>query len=51
MEKYYDFGPTFASEKLDENDGIKISKETVRGIGSLDRGNNQKMAYMETKER
>ena len=31
-EKYYDFGPTFASEKLDENDGIKLGKETIRGI-------------------
>ena len=31
-EKYYDFGPTFASEKLDENHGIQINKETVRGI-------------------
>ncbi len=31
-EKYYDFGPTFATEKLDEIHGIKIGKETVRGI-------------------
>jgi len=31
-EKYYDFGPTFASEKLDENHDIKINKETVRQI-------------------
>jgi len=30
--KYYDFGPTFASEKLEEDDKIKISKEKVRGI-------------------
>jgi hypothetical protein len=29
-EKYYDFAPTFASEKLLENHGIKLSKETVR---------------------
>ncbi len=29
---YYDFGPTFASEKLFENHDIKISKETVRAI-------------------
>lgn len=28
--KYHDFGPTFASEKLLENEGIKVSKETVR---------------------
>lgn len=32
QEKYYDFGPTFASEKLDENHNIKINKETLRGI-------------------
>jgi len=31
-EKYYDFGPTFASEKLEENHGIEINKETVRSI-------------------
>jgi len=31
-EKYYDFGPTFAAEKLDEDDKIKIGKETLRGI-------------------
>ncbi len=31
-EKYYDFGPTFATEKLDEIHKIKIGKETVRGI-------------------
>ena len=31
-EKYYYFGPTFASEKLDELDGIKIGKETIRII-------------------
>lgn len=29
-EKYYYFRPTFASEKLNENHDIKISKETVR---------------------
>lgn len=29
-EKYYDFGPTFASEKLEENHNIKINKESVR---------------------
>jgi predicted DNA-binding protein (UPF0251 family) len=29
---YEDFGPTFASEKLWERDGIKVSKETVRQI-------------------
>lgn len=29
-EKYYDFGPTFATEKLDEDDGIKLGKETIR---------------------
>jgi hypothetical protein len=31
-EKYYDFGPTFASEKLEEDHNISISKETIRGI-------------------
>lgn len=31
-EKYYDFGPTLAAEKLGENDNIKLGKETVRGI-------------------
>ncbi|MEK9130171.1 MAG: helix-turn-helix domain-containing protein, partial [Patescibacteria group bacterium] len=31
-EKYYDFGPTFAAEKLNEIDKIKLSKETVRNI-------------------
>ena len=31
-EKYYDFGPTFASEKLDEDDQIKIGKETIRTL-------------------
>ncbi len=29
-EKYYDFGPTFAREKLDENHQILIGKETLR---------------------
>ena len=27
---YYDFGPKFAAEKLDEKHGIKVSKETLR---------------------
>jgi predicted DNA-binding protein (UPF0251 family) len=31
-ENYPDFGPTFASEKLLECDGIKVSKETVRQL-------------------
>ncbi len=31
-ENYHDFGPTLASEKLLERDGIKVSKETVRQI-------------------
>lgn len=30
--KYYDFSPTFATEKLYEIDKIKIGKEKVRGI-------------------
>jgi len=29
-EKYYDFGPTFASEKLLDVHAIKVSKETLR---------------------
>lgn len=29
-EKYYDFGPTFASEKLEEEHKIEIGKETLR---------------------
>lgn len=31
-EKYSDFGPTFAAEKLKENHGIGLSKETLRRI-------------------
>lgn len=31
-EKYYDFGPKFASEKLEENHKIKLGKETARQI-------------------
>lgn len=31
-EKYPDFGPRLAAEKLDEREGIKVSAETVRGI-------------------
>lgn len=30
--RYYDFGPTFASEKLLENEGIKISDEKLRQL-------------------
>lgn len=30
--KYFDFKPTFASEKLEENDGIKINRETLRKL-------------------
>lgn len=29
-EKYYDFGPTLACEKLEENHKIKINKESIR---------------------
>jgi len=29
-EKYWDFWPTFASEKLEEREGIKINRETLR---------------------
>jgi transposase len=31
-EKYYDFGPTLAKEKLEENDDIKMAVETIRQI-------------------
>ena len=31
-EKYYDFGPTLACEKLEENHNIKTNKETVRQL-------------------
>ena len=31
-EKYYDFGPTFASEKLEENHQIKVGKEKLRQL-------------------
>ena len=31
-EEYLGFGPTLASEKLSERDGIQVSKETVRQI-------------------
>ena len=30
-ERYADFGPTFAAEKLDERDGLHVSRETLRG--------------------
>ena len=29
-QKYHDFGPTFASEKLETNDGRKVNRETLR---------------------
>jgi len=31
-EKYVDFGPTLANEKLLENHGIRVSTESVRQI-------------------
>lgn len=31
-ENYYDFGPTFASEKLEENHRIKVGKEKLRQL-------------------
>ena len=30
-ERYADFGPTLATEKLAERDGLRVSRETVRG--------------------
>lgn len=32
VEHYYDFGPKFACEKLDEKHGINVSKETLRQL-------------------
>jgi hypothetical protein len=29
-ERYADFGPTLAAEKLDERDGLRVSRETLR---------------------
>lgn len=29
-ERYADFGPTLAAEKLAERDGVKVSRETLR---------------------
>lgn len=29
-EKYWDFGPTFASEKLQEREGLRVNRETLR---------------------
>lgn len=34
-ERYYDFGPTFAAEKLAEIEGIIVSKETLRTIMTI----------------
>lgn len=31
-EKYYDYGPTLAKEKLEENHGINLAKETLRKL-------------------
>ncbi len=31
-EKYFDFGQTIATEKLEELDGIKIHHETLRRL-------------------
>lgn len=36
--RYGDFGPTFACEKFEEVEGIKISKETLRKWVSADKG-------------
>jgi len=34
-EKYYDFGPTFAVEKLEEDDKIKLSKQTDKKLPQI----------------
>jgi len=31
VRQYRDFGPTFAAEKLQERDGLRVSRETLRG--------------------
>ena len=31
-EKYYDFGPTLAKEKLEKNEDLKMAVETIRQI-------------------
>lgn len=54
--RYYDFGPTFASEKLEEEYGIKINKETIRlvminlGLRTVRKRKNNKK-YREWRER
>ncbi len=57
QERYYDFGPTFASEKLLENEGIKIDNETLRrwlieaGLWRIKRRRNKHRQRRERKER
>ena len=53
-ERYSDFGPTFAAEKLEEREGITISEDTLRrwliaeGIGE---GKRKRRAYRSRRER
>ena len=55
-EKYPDFGPTLASEKLEEEEGMKVSEETVRkwlieeGVWEV-RSKKEKRVYQRRKRR
>lgn len=53
-EKYPDFGPTFATEKLLEVEGIKLSDETVRQLmisSGLWKGKKRRVSHREWRER
>lgn len=57
QEKYYDFGPTFASEKLLENEKIKVDNESLRrwlvaaGLWTIKRRRNKHRQRRDRKER
>lgn len=57
QEKYYDFGPTFASEKLLENEKLKVDNETLRrwlitaGLWTIKRRRNIHRSRRDRKER
>jgi len=57
QEKYYDFGPTFASEKLLENEKLKVDNETLRrwliaaGLWTIKRRRNVHRQRRDRKER
>lgn len=53
-EKYFDFGPTLAAEKLEENDGIKINSNVLRKemiIAGLWQEKKQKVKHRAWRER